>query len=332
MSPTRLRKVGLIVPVIGLVCLSASGARRGPRPGAPVGPGPQRPANPENPAELQLNYTFLTPGKTSMVKFTVLLPKTIAARQEISAEYSPQPSKIFNRNGSRYAEFVFRKPKKRFRVTVKIKAELSRYDLSTARRKGRQDNDKDLNLEPFLKHEKRIEKDDDQIRKIANAIKAQTKIDTVRQAYMYVLDNMEYGGFKEKDLGALDALKNKKGDCSEYTALFVALCRADDIPARVVYGYTSDYKDTPKHAWAEVYLKKYGWVPFDPTRGDQDNRFIRDILFHTLEPIYIYLADIHTDQLVGKGNYYKYWYWGDEVKVKESVKIKKTSAPPRNPR
>jgi hypothetical protein len=331
MPPTRLRKVGLFVSIIGLACLSDTGARTPTHPGTAARPAPRPPDDRRGHAELELTYTFSATGQTSMVRFTVLLPRTITGRQEISTKCSPNPSRVFTRNGSRYAEFVFPNPKKRFKVEIEIKGELSRYDLSTARRKSQNKITEASTLEPFLKHEKNIEKDDPQIQRIAKAMKAQSETGIVKQIYAYVLDNMEYGGFEEKNLGALDAVKNNKGDCSEYTALFVALCRAKDIPARVVYGYTSEYKDTPKHAWAEVFFEKHGWVPFDPTRGDQNNRFVRDQLFHTLQPIYVHLADIHTNHVVGKSNYYKYWYWGDEVKIKESVKVKQPSGPPRAP-
>ena len=37
--------------------------------------------------------------------------------------------------------------------------------------------------------------------------------------------------------GALSALKNMKGVCEEFTTLFVAMCRAVDIPSRAIEGY-----------------------------------------------------------------------------------------------
>jgi hypothetical protein len=55
----------------------------------------------------------------------------------------------------------------------------------------------------------------------------------------------------------LAALKNKLGDCEEMSAVFVALCRAIDIPARLVW--------IPNHNWAEFYLVdktgKGHWIP-----------------------------------------------------------------------
>ena len=55
----------------------------------------------------------------------------------------------------------------------------------------------------------------------------------------------------------LTALKDRVGDCEERAAVFVALCRASDIPARLVW--------LPNHNWAEFYLtdeKGEGhWIP-----------------------------------------------------------------------
>lgn len=62
------------------------------------------------------------------------------------------------------------------------------------------------------------------------------------------------------------------GSCSEYTILFIALCRANGLPARYVGGTRQReegiYVDTVFHRWAEVYLPPYGWVPVDVTHDD----------------------------------------------------------------
>ncbi len=53
------------------------------------------------------------------------------------------------------------------------------------------------------------------------------------------------------------ALENRVGDCEEMAAVFVALCRASNIPARLVW--------VPNHNWSEFYLedeKGVGhWIP-----------------------------------------------------------------------
>jgi len=62
------------------------------------------------------------------------------------------------------------------------------------------------------------------------------------------------------------------GSCSEYTILYIALCRENGLPARYVGGTRQrdegTYVDTVFHRWAEVYLPGYGWVPVDVTHDD----------------------------------------------------------------
>ena len=70
---------------------------------------------------------------------------------------------------------------------------------------------------------------------------------------------------------ASDVLTAGRGDCTEHTALFVALARALGIPARPVHGLVfASYGDgVPAlywHAWAEI--RSGGeWIPLDPTFG-----------------------------------------------------------------
>lgn len=85
--------------------------------------------------------------------------------------------------------------------------------------------------------------------------------------YRFVLDTVSYVQ-QDRERGALWALVNKTGDCSEFSYLFVALCRAVGIPSRVQTGFAF-HQDTQTlsegHMWAEYHLENYGWVPVDPT-------------------------------------------------------------------
>lgn len=70
---------------------------------------------------------------------------------------------------------------------------------------------------------------------------------------------------------ASDVLAAGRGDCTEHTALFVALARALGIAARPVHGLVfASYGDgVPAlywHAWAEVRSGRE-WIPLDPTFG-----------------------------------------------------------------
>ncbi len=65
---------------------------------------------------------------------------------------------------------------------------------------------------------------------------------------------------------ALEALHSGRGDCTEYSILFVALARALKIPARVAVGiaYWPPGDGFGWHAWAEVYMDGR-WLAVDPT-------------------------------------------------------------------
>jgi hypothetical protein len=52
-------------------------------------------------------------------------------------------------------------------------------------------------------------------------------------------------------------------DCQLGSALLVALCRAQEIPARVVGGYLVYPSSATLHWWAEVWLPDGGWIPLD---------------------------------------------------------------------
>lgn len=283
---------------------------------------PEKQTVESNTVELDLCYDFSIPGNTSKIKFVVALPRTIPDRQKIWIKYSPKPSKVFLENGNHYAEFILTSPEKQFKVQITVKGELFQYDLVTSRKKKEKKPSKDPEFKNFLKHEKYVEKDDPLIQQIAKNIKGQTEIDKVKNIYNYVIDNMEYGGFTKEALGAVKAAQQKKGDCTEYSDLFAALCRAKNIPTRVVSGYTTQFNNTPKHNWVEVYLKEYGWVPFDPTRGDVKNSSAQTTAFDTMKPIYIYFSHTRNDEILYNNLFWGYWRWGDQITVEDSIKFK----------
>jgi transglutaminase-like putative cysteine protease len=271
--------------------------------------------------EFDLSYELTALGNTHKMSLIVVLPQSIRDRQKIRRiKYSPKPSRVFSRNGNRYAEFVFTNPEKKTEITISVKAELYRYDLLTAKDKHRNLFAEGQQYTEFLKQEKKIEKDNSRIQEIAESIEGRTETDIVKNIYNFVIDNTKYVLHRRTDWGAAKALREGKGDCSEYSDLFVALCRARNIPARVVTGYTVQVDtDLSKHNWAEAYLQDYGWVPFDPASGDIKNTFLRSRAFGTLSPVYIYLSYIRNDDVLHNYDFYRYSYRGDRVRIKDSI-------------
>jgi transglutaminase-like putative cysteine protease len=135
---------------------------------------------------------------------------------------------------------------------------------------ARQDTRAYLKTEPFC------EADDPAIRALAKRLQCPTVLETAKNIYDWVSTNVRYAGYLKDPRGALYALKYREGDCTEYMYLFVALCRADKIPARGIGGYLANNNPVLKpdayHNWAECYIDG-AWRIVDPQRkvfmGDQ---------------------------------------------------------------
>jgi len=102
-------------------------------------------------------------------------------------------------------------------------------------------------LKTFLKHSPYIESNHKRIRKIAASLKDEdlSAWEQVETIFRWVRDNVEYK-FDTKIHTCLDALDAKQGDCEELSSLFIAICRAQGIPARAVW--------IPDHTYPEFYL------------------------------------------------------------------------------
>ncbi|MHA1636634.1 MAG: transglutaminase-like domain-containing protein [Candidatus Thorarchaeota archaeon] len=85
-----------------------------------------------------------------------------------------------------------------------------------------------------------------------------------RLALQVVRERVKLKTLLDVRLGAAEAARGKEGDCDEHSDLFIALTRAVHIPSRRVVGHFYRGKSEPEpHAWSEVFLMKYGWVPVD---------------------------------------------------------------------
>ncbi len=192
-----LRKLFLLSLIVTATFLPGADGRLAPRQRPKHHPGPRWTPAPSNLVEFDLAYDFSVPGETRAMSFVVVLPTTIPGRQKIlSRSYSPRPTRIFNENGNRYAEFVFKKPQRHEKVKIRVKAELYRYDLLTAKAEIGEELGGADRPEDFLKQERYVESDQDEIRQIAKGIEGDTETDVVKQIYDYVLNNRNFGTFK----------------------------------------------------------------------------------------------------------------------------------------
>ncbi len=104
----------------------------------------------------------------------------------------------------------------------------------------------------------------------------ETPLDQARAIYDYVVDNMTYnkegsGWGRGDSYWACDA---KRGNCTDFHALFTGLARAAGIPAKFAIGFPipperGAGKVAGYHCWSEFYLDGYGWVPVDASEASK---------------------------------------------------------------
>jgi hypothetical protein len=101
-----------------------------------------------------------------------------------------------------------------------------------------------------------------------------TPLEKARAIYDYVLENMTYDksgtGWGRGDV--LHAAESKKGDCTDFNSLFIAMARSQGIPARFEIGFSVPADKTSGdiaeyHCWADFFEPQHGWVPVDLSEG-----------------------------------------------------------------
>lgn len=96
------------------------------------------------------------------------------------------------------------------------------------------------------------------------------QVDKARAIYDYVFTTMRYDktgtGWGRGDV--LYACDAKKGNCTDFHSLFIAMARSQGIPARFEIGFPlppdkHSSEIAGYHCWAEFFEPQHGWVPVD---------------------------------------------------------------------
>lgn len=91
---------------------------------------------------------------------------------------------------------------------------------------------------------------------------AADQLSIVTNVFNYVVENLTYDYNKAATVqsGYLpnvdSTLATRNGICFDYASLMTSMLRAQDIPTKLVVGYTGELY----HAWISVYLQNQGWV------------------------------------------------------------------------
>jgi hypothetical protein len=122
----------------------------------------------------------------------------------------------------------------------------------------------------------------------------------IESNYSHIVDTIDYSDIKRFGIndrqGALKTLQGGAAVCMEYSDLFLALARAQGIPARAAFGYGYDARigenQQDAHQWVQVYLPGLKeWLSVDVTWGESGPSLIGGDLNH----FYTHIASLDPD-------------------------------------
>ena len=136
-------------------------------------------------------------------------------------------------------------------------------------------SDYDAEVDRFLKPERLVPITDEVRQWAQDVTKGQkTDLEKVRAIYDYAVATLKYDksgkGWGHGDI--LHACDKKRGNCTDFHALFTGFCRAVGVPARFEIGFPlpeerGEGEVGGYHCWAQFYLRGYGWVPVDASEA-----------------------------------------------------------------
>ncbi len=233
--------------------------------------------------EFDLTYSaHVTELPAGAHKVDVWLPYPVSdAHQEVKVTEvtSPYPHEVLKepRLGNSILHVAVTDPQTRD-LTIEMKVHVRRQEYlhnDFARYNPRAKAPRPADVAQWLRPDRRVPIDD-RVRKLSSEITAgkKTDLEKARAIYDYVVDNMSYDksgtGWGNGDITW--ACDNKRGNCTDFHALFIGLNRAAGIPARFSIGFPLPPErgqgEIPGyHCWAEFYLSGFGWVPVDASEA-----------------------------------------------------------------
>ena len=225
---------------------------------------------------VELEYELVVRGSGKVEELRLAMPNDPTLKLRVGPLAIPNPHRVVaDKFGNMYAVYEGLKVDGELRVSIHAAAvqRLTYVNadapLSAPLPKG---------LAEFLKPSPYIESDDPSIASLARELVEGAR--TYREALVRIADwvssNIAYDERVSElpnygELGALWALSARRGACLQFSRLFAALARAAGIPARLVEGFDVLSLGVEggrlTHAFAEVYIPGYGWLPVEPQRG-----------------------------------------------------------------
>ncbi len=240
---------------------------------------------------VEIEYTLINsgPGSLKDIEFFMRIPQTYYPFQIINNYTSSilNTDEVFDKNWNLLIHFQFEDELlegESLTASVDTDVTLCEFNYKDTEIRSIEssnlsydEGDEDLKI--YTTDDLFVDSDNPKIYNTAKSlIKDETRpIEIAKILYNYVVDNLYYDfpRAEEEDyefLYASEILARRKGVCADYAILYTALLRSAGIPARLAAGipvYTILYEKEKEidmgHAWVEVKLPRYGWIPIDIT-------------------------------------------------------------------
>jgi transglutaminase-like putative cysteine protease len=197
---------------------------------------------------------------------------------------SPHPYRVRTaRHGNKILHVRLNDPKESsFNVTLRFDAvrrehvrdRLRELDSSAGREKSDAEAARWLGPDKLVPLDERIRT---WAREVVEQAGAKTDLEKAHAIYNHVVSTVKYDktgtGWGRGDIYyACDA---RRGNCTDFHAIFIGYARAVGIPARFSIGFPLPAERgagevSGYHCWAEFYLRGVGWVPVDASEAAKD--------------------------------------------------------------
>jgi hypothetical protein len=194
-------------------------------------------------------------------------------QQVATVQIGPEVATVTAENGStQVARWIFTNETAAESGRLVVETQWKRSEIITDLKRLRNQkfqpyDEESEDYQRYIGREEKIESQDEEI--VTEAQKFQGKdrpwAHIAYDIYSWVIDRTTYSRINW--IGAKACYAEKRGACGDYSALFVAACRAVGIPARINAGYWAVGKDD-LHVWGEFLLPTGEWVPVDASVGD----------------------------------------------------------------
>lgn len=213
------------------------------------------------------------PARDVKLQLPIFLTDRLPPYQKLISFQAPRGVKISKNADWQNAEYLVARLDKGQRLSLELGFTFVNYAIDYQLNAYRGYS----SVEPcYIQPEQGIESDAATISDLARKLTVDcgTQLDKARKIFEYVNATLEYQRIEQETHSALETLIIGKGVCEDFSLVYIALCRASGIPARLVRGYRFSVSDLKAgetdlkefaHAWVEVNLPAEGWVTVEPT-------------------------------------------------------------------